>query len=128
VDIYSTKCDEWIYRYPVLLILWSAIGNIILLSNFWNDIFHLLLMNVYSDLCSISLVYFMDFCFQGRLTLCMLAHDEVINKTSDTFGRKLFIRSLSRQVTSGMLHDYFAGHGYIEECSVVYYDNTDISW
>ncbi|KAK2417228.1 UBP1-associated protein 2A [Trifolium repens] len=63
----------------------------------------------------------------GRLTLCMLAHDEVINKTSDTFGRKLFIRSLSRRVTSGMLHDYFAGHGYIEECSVVYYDNTDIS-
>ncbi|XP_045797672.1 UBP1-associated protein 2C-like [Trifolium pratense] len=63
----------------------------------------------------------------GRLTLCMLASDEVTRKISDTTLRKLFIENLSPQVTNGMLHNYFKGHGDIEECSVVYHKDSKLS-
>jgi hypothetical protein len=81
-------------------------------------------MNVCSDLSSISLVYFIVFCFQGRMAVCMLASDEVTRKISDTTLRKLFIGNLSQRVTNGMLYNYFKGHGDIEECSVVYHKDS----
>ncbi|GAU23428.1 hypothetical protein TSUD_331260 [Trifolium subterraneum] len=61
----------------------------------------------------------------GRLTLCMLASDEVTRKISDTTQRKLFVGNLSPQVTNGTLYSYFKGHGDIEECSVAYERHKD---
>ncbi|KAK2417297.1 putative protein phosphatase 2C [Trifolium repens] len=81
-------------------------------------------MNVCSDICSNTL---MDFCYQGRLTLCKLARDEGKCKTSDTSMRKLYIGNLSPKVTDGMLHDYFWSHGDIEECLVVYDKDSYVS-
>jgi heterogeneous nuclear ribonucleoprotein A1/A3 len=69
----------------------------------------------------------MDFCYQGRLTLCKLARDEGKCKTSDTSMRKLYIGNLSPKVTDGMLHDYFWIHGDIEECLVVYDKDSYVS-
>ncbi|KAK2363447.1 UBP1-associated protein 2A [Trifolium repens] len=60
----------------------------------------------------------------GRMTVCMLASDEVTRKISDTTLRKLFIGNLSPRVTNGMLYNYFKGHGDIEECSVVYHKDS----
>jgi heterogeneous nuclear ribonucleoprotein A1/A3 len=81
-------------------------------------------MNVCSDICSNTL---MDFCYQGRSTLCKLARDEGKCKTSDTSMRKLYIGNLSPKVTDGMLHDYFWIHGDIEECLVVYDKDSYVS-
>ncbi|KAK7285504.1 hypothetical protein RJT34_20277 [Clitoria ternatea] len=65
----------------------------------------------------------------GRLAVCNLACEGLTGTTStpDLSLRKLYIGSLSPEVTSEMLLNYFARHGEIEEGSVAYDKDTNES-
>lgn len=80
-------------------------------------------MTVCSHLCSAPFVYFRNFSFQGRLAVCNLACEGLSGTSSsapDLTLRKLYIGSLSPEVTSELLLSYFGKHGSIEEGSVAY--------
>ncbi|KAL9331673.1 hypothetical protein ACSQ67_001283 [Phaseolus vulgaris] len=76
-----------------------------------------------------SLVDCRNLCFQGRLAVCNLACEGLSGTSSapDLSLRKLYIGSLSPEVTSEMLLHYFARHGEIEEGSVAYDRDTNES-
>lgn len=84
---------------------------------------------VCSHLYSIPLVDFGGSCFQGRLAVCNLACESLSGTSSapDLSLRKLYIGSLSPEVTSEILLNYFARHGEIEEGSVAYDRDTNES-
>ncbi|KAK7378240.1 hypothetical protein VNO80_03678 [Phaseolus coccineus] len=65
----------------------------------------------------------------GRLAVCNLACEGLSGTSSapDLSLRKLYIGSLSPEVTSEMLLNYFARHGEIEEGSVAYDRDTNES-
>ncbi|KAE9598280.1 hypothetical protein Lal_00004123 [Lupinus albus] len=65
----------------------------------------------------------------GRLAVCNLACEGLngASSASDLALRKLYIGSLSPEVTSEMLLSYFARHGEIEEGSVAYDKDTNES-
>ncbi|XP_061346382.1 UBP1-associated protein 2C-like [Gastrolobium bilobum] len=65
----------------------------------------------------------------GRLAVCNLACDGLsgTSSTPDLSLRKLYIGSLSPEVSSEMLLNYFARHGEIEEGSVAYDKDTNES-
>ncbi|XLR68227.1 UBP1-associated protein 2C [Arachis hypogaea] len=65
----------------------------------------------------------------GRLAVCNLACEGLSGSSSapDLAQRKLYIGSLSPEVTSEMLLNYFSRHGEIEEGSVAYDKDTNES-
>lgn len=66
---------------------------------------------------------------QGRLAVCNLACEGLTGSAGipNLAQRKLFIAGLSPEITSEMLLNYFATYGEIEEGSVAYDKDTDLS-